>query len=630
MKKILLLLGISVIFLGMVLPVQAQSGAYAALYPADSSQFPQITTLLDVFNDQGQFISGLTPVEVSVLEDGQPRTVDELVEFAVGAQIVVAINPGPSLDIRDGEGLSRYERISLALRNWAQSLPADTQDDLSLVSSTGPILANGTPAEWIGAFNGYQPDFDITRPGLQVLNFAFDTANLPPRQPGMKASILLVTPHIEEPNIQPALEAFTTRAIEEHIQVNVWFSDTETQFNHPSALALQAMAQRTGGRYLAFSGVGPLPDPELYLVTLRRVYRLVYTSQLASPGDHQLAVQVITNGMQLVSPEITFPLDIQPPNPILVSPPAQIVRRAPEDRPFDEEILLPNQQQIEMIIEFPDRHPRPLQRTALYVDGVLVDENLEEPFDVFLWDLELYTTSAQYDLSVEAEDILGLQKQSLTVPVIVTIIYPPGGALAMLVRNNRFITIGAISMAGLVLALILFSGWRRITSLRERRQARATLEDPVTQPVLISPPEPKSAPQKESRSPLIRRQAFKRNAAPAYLVSLDAEGAMTENRIPILGAELTLGTDPIQCSQVLDDTSVSPFHSRVYHSKDGQYFIADNASVAGTWVNYDPISQGGVQLKHGDRINIGQLAFRFSLKKAPKVAEMTVSSQKVV
>jgi hypothetical protein len=71
-------------------------------------------------------------------------------------------------------------------------------------------------------------------------------------------------------------------------------------------------------------------------------------------------------------------VDVQPPNPILVSPPLQIKRQPSPDDPYNEEALLPAKQNIEILVEFPDGHVRELKHTALYVDGQIVDENTSE------------------------------------------------------------------------------------------------------------------------------------------------------------------------------------------------------------------------------------------------------------
>jgi predicted component of type VI protein secretion system len=98
--------------------------------------------------------------------------------------------------------------------------------------------------------------------------------------------------------------------------------------------------------------------------------------------------------------------------------------------------------------------------------------------------------------------------------------------------------------------------------------------------------------------------------------------------IPILEKEMTFGTDPVQCKYVLDDPSISPLHARIKQTPDGNFLIYDHGSVAGTWVNYEPITRDGRHLEHGDRIHFGQLMYRFDLSQPPADVEPKVISTK--
>jgi hypothetical protein len=62
-------------------------------------------------------------------------------------------------------------------------------------------------------------------------------------------------------------------------------------------------------------------------------------------------------------------------------------------------------------------------------------------------------------------------------------------------------------------------------------------------------------------------------------------------------------------------------HARLKRTDGGDFLLFDNNTVAGTWVNYDPISKDGCVLRHGDVVNFGQLMYRFSLKNPPVDAE---------
>jgi hypothetical protein len=621
MRKIsLIVLGLSLLA-GQVYAVRAQEEmATASVSLVDAQGFPTIAALLDVFDEQGQPITGLRPEDVTVLEDGQPYPVSELVETTPPAQIVVAINPGPALAVRDGEGIERIRRVREVLSGWAGARPTENPDDLSLVSIAGPIITHAKPDGWAISLNAFQPDFRTTAPNVQVLSVALNTVNEGTPSPGMKRAILLITPHMDDANVDLLLNDVAQQALNSNVRIFVWFVDSDLYFNTASATAFKALALQTGGDYFAFSGREILPDPEIYFSPLRHLYALHYDSKLTTSGEHDMAVEIQTAGTKLTSEGGTFKLDVRPPNPILVMPPAQILRQAPQDDPYNDQVLLPAKQELEIIIEFPDNHPRPLVRTTLYVDGQPVAQNEAEPFDAFVWDLSAYTESAEHTLVVEAVDSLGMSKASMGAPVTVTVVHPPTGVQAFLARYRLYIATGAISLAGITLVIVLLSGRLRIRSRRERRADRKRFTDPVTQPVKIQQAEPPTKRKQPNRAPWGRGERVK--DAPAYFTRLRIDGEpMTGNPIPVSEPEITFGTDPVQATHVLDHASIAALHARLKRTDGGDFLLLDNHSVAGTWVNYDPIPKSGRVLRHGDVVHFGQLMYRFSLKNPPSDAE---------
>jgi hypothetical protein len=621
MRKISLILLCLLLIAGQSHAVRAQEGvATAELSLLDAQGFPAVSALLDVYDAQGLPVTGLQPADVTLLEDNQPRPIGELVESAPPAQIVVAINPGPALAVRDGQGKARFERVTEVLAGWAGAQLQDNPDNLSLVSIAGPIITHAKPSDWVVSLTSFQPDFRSTTPNIQSLMIALNTVNEPLPLPGMKRAILLITPHMDEPNIDLTLNAMAEQAVASKVRVFVWLVDADLYFNTPSATAFKALALQTGGNYFAFSGLETFPDLESYFSPLRHLYSLSYSSTLTSGEEHTLAVQVQAPGGEIISESKSFSVDIQPPNPIMVTPPEQIVRQAPADDPFNTELLLPEQQPLEIIVEFPDNHPRPLVRTTLYVDDTPVAQNDAEPFEHFVWNLSAYNESAQHELVVEAVDSLGLSKASMSVPVVVTVIHAPTGIQALLAKYRTPIAMSAIALAGGILLIILLSGRLRIKSRRERRETRKRAVDPVTQPVTIQQAEPPSK-RKQARRPPWRR-ADRLPDAPAYLTRLGSNGEpVTGHPIALIETEITFGTDPVEAMHVLDHPSIAALHARIQHKEGGDFRLLDNGTVAGTWVNYEPVPQNGCILKHGDVVNFGQLMYRFTLKNSPAEPE---------
>jgi hypothetical protein len=621
MRKSLTAIIILAVALTWFVPVSAQGEARVDLYDLQTEAFPAMTATLDMFDAAGGFVSGLTSEKISVLEDDQPRPIGSLQERQPGAQFVVAFNPGPVFATRDVNAVSRSDKIIQTLREWAAARPGDASDDLSLVTTDGLVSLHLAAGDFLDALAAYQPEARSIIPSLNTLSRALDIAAEPATQSGMKRAVLFITP-LPDQTALSTLQSLTARAVQLKIRVYVWMVAPKDYFFTNGATALKDLAIQTGGQDFAYSGEEDLPDLETYLNPLRHTYTLTYTSGIKAPGSHTLAIQVDLNGQIVSATPLTFDLDVQPPNPILVSPPEQIVRQSLDVTRYNAMKLAPTEQMVEIIIEFPDGHPRPLVRTTLYVDGEIAAENTAEPFDIFTWDLDGYISSGQHNLQVEAVDSLGLSKVSLGVPVTVTVVKPQRGLQAFLVRNSLWIAGGAVLLAGAALVLILFAGGRlRRSSGAARRLSRKMRLDPLTQPIITTPHAEKHGLQ----LPWARR----RQNAPAYLVRMKGDGQpVTAPPIPLTGSEMTFGTDPTQATHVLDDPSVSPLHARLKKERDGGFYLLDQNSTAGTWVNYEALTDTPKRLQHGDIIHMGQLSYRFMLRKPPEKPKPRIIPQK--
>lgn len=612
---------------------RAQTAAYAEITSIETQEFPQITALVDVFNANGEFMSGLKPDTINVYEDSRERSVDTLTEVESPVQIVVGVNPGPALAVRDANGIARFTRVVDALGVWANAQPTNSQDDLSLVSLSGSLISHAAAKDWFVSLNSFKPEFRTTTPNLQSLTIALDTVNSPTLQPGMKRAILFITPHMEDPNIDNTMAPLIQRAIDTKVRVFVWFVDAENTFNSPSANAFRMLAQQTNGSFFATSGKEQLPDPNAYFDPLRHIYSLTYISMLTDGGDHTLGLYVNTADGQIPALDQSFTVNIQPPNPIFLAPPLQIKRQPPANDPYSED-LTPAQQQIEILVEFPDEHPRELKRTTLSVDGQIVDQNTSEPFETFFWDLSAYDESGQHEITVEVEDSLGLSKSSMGIPVNITVVQPQRGIRALFGKYRSYIVLGAIALAGLLLLGILLRGRTTIVLFPKRREKKKRFEDPLTQPVVVPMEPPVSATKKSKTQPRkiiekLQPKPARLPEAPAYLIRLTNGGEPASGvPIPLAEKDMTFGTDPVQSKHVLDDPSISALHARIKQAEDGHFIIYDHGSIAGTWVNYEPITREGLRLAHGDRIHFGQLAYRFDLSRPPAESEPKVVTKK--
>ncbi len=582
---------------------QSQSTAHISLYALQTGNFPTITAGLDVFDSAGNVVTGLKPDAITLLEDNQPRPLKTFDEVPVGVQFALALDPSPAFAYRDANAVTRYDKIVQILKAWAANHSDTLGDDLSLVPTYGTVYTHmATTAAFLNALAAYQPDLQSISPSLDTLSRALDAVSEPTPQPGMKRAVLYVTSPTASDAIA-TLQSLTGRAVGQQVRVNVWIVSSTDFFSSSGATALKDLAIQTGGQYILFSGQEPLPGLETYLAPLRSTYRLSYTSSIVTSGGHALSAQATLDGVPVTSAPLTFDLNVEPPNPILVAPPMEIVRQSPDERTTATSAFVPTHQAIDIIIEFPDGRTRPLVSTTLFVDNQKVAENTSEPFTHFSWDLSGYATSGQHVLSVEAVDSLGLSKTSLGVPVTVMVIRPHFGLLPFLSRHSAWVALAAILLAGVVLGGVLAGG--RIG--RRSHSVERDSIDPVTQPV------------EGETGRHNMRLPWKLPAKPsdAYLERLKDDGQpVSAPAIPISAPEMTFGSDPLQVTRILDDPSVSPLHARL-REENGEYILSDEKSVAGTWVNYEALTAPR-RLQHGDVLHIGRLSYRFMLRKPPE------------
>jgi len=260
-----------------------------------------------------------------------------------------------------------------------------------------------------------------------------------------------------------------------------------------------------------------------------------------------------------------------------------------------------------------------VKATSLIVDGIVVDINTVEPFEHFVWDLSEYTSNGEHILTAEIEDDLGLTYRSADTSVHVIVGNPSTSVLGIISQNRSILTVIVVAVSGVVLLLVLVLGGRlRPGFLRDRRRKNKQ-SDPVTRPIQID-----QEPTTQPRSTWINRLQWPRrritSKSYAQLVPL-IDGAQEESSppIPISDEIVTFGTDPGKVDQVLDDPSVDGLHAILRRTSEGEFRLSDQGSTAGTWVNYSPVSSGGIQLEQGDLIHLGRVGFRFIMRDPKRV-----------
>jgi hypothetical protein len=626
-------------FGSMLNPAQAQTPASARLSPPDTGGFPHITIYLDVQDAQG-FVHGLQADQVLMRENDRQLAVSELREINPGVQLITAVSPGPAFTIRDGLGNSRYAYVTDALRTWSGIRAQTPPDDLNLIAAGYPEgLHFSSPRDWFSAFNGYQPDAHNAIPTLDTLARALDVAEAETSRPGMGHAVVFITAP-QEAETTANLQNLAERAQQANIRVFVWLLGAPETFTLPSALQLQNLAVQTGGQFFAFSGTEPIPDLEDLLEPLRNVYALSYESEINRSGVHQLIAEINTPSLQVSTSPSSFELTVLPPNPIFASLPVSIARAKPEvengqaliSTEVQKAALAPAEQSLEVLIEFPDGYPRTLRRTTLYVDGVLVDENTAPPFEMFTWDLRPYTQTGKHLLRVEVADSLGLIGTSIDMGVHITVQPPRRNFLTLLLTWRNALLAGLVVLSAGILAMLLLVLGGRLRPRWEGENLRpaprklparhGSSRRPAQQVKKVEETSVQRIPNWLSHLQLHPRRLAP--TAPAFITPLsEPEDTPPVAPIPITGNVVTFGRDAIRATLVIDDVSVNEIHARLQREGNA-YRLCDSGSIAGTWVNYTPVSPQGTLLENGDFIHIGRIGFRFTQREPDHVRKPVV------
>lgn len=604
---------LSLLLLTLPYSVQAQGGFSLVLYPPDLEQFPKVTLYVDAYDAQGQFISSMDLNSFKVFEDGYERTLNEAQLLEPGLHTIIALNLGATLSNRtDTTVPTRYEETVYAIASWLQSLQSNSPDQYSLTSNEG-ILANSVQEKgtYINLLQNYKPNLFNFQPDLGSLSQALDIAAQPDPNSNAKQAILLITPL----PLDQSLANMTTmqkRAQELGVPINVWLVAPDTAATAPAVEQLTALASSTGGRFLFYPENLQQPNVEDYMGKLRGVYRLRYTSGVSQSGVHTVRVEGKYGSQTAATPETPFVIDLNLPTAVLVGLPDEVKRE--DVNSGGDKTLQPGFITIQANFLFPDGYERQLKSTRLYVDGVPIAENQQEPFGIFAWPLNEYQFSGEHLLSVEVEDILGFRSISPPVSVMVTVasLYPSWLTVIM-----KFLMAG-----GWIPVAITALGGTIILSLQLRRRRKTALEngdDFIVQGNLD--PLIQSIPGLYDRSDETGYELAKKKieipeleeVPPCLVWDGKTPSPLKENMICIDGKEIIIGADPAQCSFPIQAAGVSTQHACLVRHENGSVTIADLGSELGTWVNYAPVSSKGLVLNDGDLVQIGSITFRYRI-----------------
>jgi hypothetical protein len=589
--------------------VRAQEARQITLSAPDLAKYPDITFYIDVNSREGRSITHLTADQITLDENGIEQ---ELLDFQVlspGIQLVAAFNLSNPFAIQDINGNSRFDFIKQSLLDWAAQAQTSAPDDISIVSNDGLEHSHLVEKSAVTSIlEGYDPDLRETESNFNVLAKAISIASDPVDQPGMKRIVLFYT---SQPTTEgfAAIDNLISQAVDNQVKVYTILVSSPAFFSSAGAAKLQDLSSNTHGLFLPFSGDEPLEDLTQLFEPLHSTYLVNYRSQIVTPGTHTLEVTVDSTLSPIVGVREFF-IDVQPPNPIFVSPPRVISREILEENSMEStnQVFQPETYPLHILLEFPDNHPRDIEELIFRVDGEIVARKTSPPYDEFIWDLSSYETSAVHHLSLEAVDILGLSRLSVETPVEINVVIPPPD-LPSIIRTNAPALAGlaVILLAGIALFIFVSQGRIQpgVTNIFQSfstKWVQFTKSRTLIKKIL---PGKNNDPEE---SPDLTKNSYRLIAINDVSQQLFPEPVRVDEHEIKIGSSL-----PVKGIQV-KHPSVIKEHAMINCLSDKKFQITDLGSTAGTWINYQQIKSGKPQfLKDGDIIHIGEAIFRFQV-----------------
>ena len=578
----LILCLISAMLIQPISPARAQEFTpRVVLEDLDTREFPKLAMNFSIPGGLEQETS-LAASHVSVIENDTQIAVETLTSEYVGVHFGLVINPERTLVLTYPSGYSNYDRMLAAMRELGSDLTPVTGDVYSLFINPNiryDQLENYT--EWKKALEAYTENQRQMNSSLQSLE---EAVTLLTSNPSSKETVLVyMTPYIE-PDELPALTALIKQAGEAGIPVHIWMTAAPVVIGSTYQTDLDTACQTWGGSLTILSGSQIPPNPRDYLKGKGYRYTVTWQSEIRSGSTQRISLRLTSPGEDILTSAVSeVALEVLPTSLSFTNLPEQLTVEIRSD-----EVIEPAQLPVQALIEFPDGFPREILSTSLFANGSLVEQQKEAPFGDFVLDLSQYRDQSKLSLQFSAEDALGFETRSEMKYVALTWSDPTANEPESL-TSNLWLWLGlGLAALGLLAVIIL------PTRLKKK----------TTKPVAAEPSETVARVEPESYIPV---------KTYGSLIKLDRDNTPCAEKPLLLTKEVTLiGKDPQQANLVLSDEALEPLHADIHAFPDGRTRLTDFHTTAGTYVNFQPVDTKGAEIRHGDILHFGRLAYRFN------------------
>jgi len=575
----------------------------------DITRFPTVTVFFQLV-DLSRGLPTAQRVEVrSVREDGQeiPSGEWKLDLEDRGADIVILLDASQSILSPQSRGYTGEPRLSEArefVSKVAQGKSASSRMVLiapvgDRIDFIGPRQLTNNGGDVSNALQQFsfppRPKGKEATPLFDLLSRAVEILTQRPDATGRPGVVIVLSDGIDFLSDQQVVDV-TGRAMDNRIVVHaVQIGPAQGKGSERAMENMRRIAGQTGGQVLIFGQ----SDPEPFYQSLKawaQVQTLHYRSRVRQSGTHQIDLQMVSGGQPL-GVSASYAIHLSPPqveldweghsegrggesSPILVSetPSLPLTIRIRWADSYGHGNVAIRQIRIGESVAGFEKTGGQVEGGAVIVQGIV--DLSQAPQGI-------------YPIRVDVEDGLGLSGTGEG-PLIRQRIVPPSPAGRGL--------LDVLPLASCVVALVaLMVAAIAITRVPRLREAAVSMTQPVVQRI------------KEVTEPFFPSGAA-RGSEPARAWLVVVEGEAERRTIPIRSTHVRLGRDETLANITFTDRSVSRLHCRIEEVEEGVFYIYDEGSTSGTYVNYEQVPINGTRLQDGDLINLGRVQLHFQLR----------------
>lgn len=601
-----------------VLAQEGESGRRLEITAVDRSDFPELGLNVIATDVQSRPLETLAGLRLR--ENGVPIADFGLEEVAVGLDLIFVLDAG----VEPGSAAPAsgwLQTVQDAILRFGGRYMEASRDEVSLLVAAREdgrwlVENKSDPGTLITALDGYEVPEDQEPQTLALLERALAAATaedapastLTPLDPEARfQAIILFTSGI-------GLNRYLFPPLVEEARANGIPIFVVAYGLEPSPTTLETLTwlyRPTRGTFVHLAEPAAADDIYETLQANGIQRQLRYESNLRETGTYSVSVS-----LEQAQDHLLLDLELASPR-VEVTWPERQIRRVGAGPETELTALQPAVQSVPVRVTWPGGTARDIVGARLLLDGERQPAQVtgSAPDLDFEWDIA-DLGEGDYTLTVQVTDTLGLTAESDPHPVSIAVVRPEplptatvlptvpargvteAGGLApqlrpqlrTLLQRSNLIAVGTGGVFLLIVAAVIV--------LRRRNPP---------------PREPgEAAPATPAETLSARPVEYQ---AEAYLVLLSPSTAGPEH-VTLPGANVLLGRDPDQVDIPLADSSVARLHARI-RRRNGEYWLYDEGSASGTFLNFERLGLAPQPLATGDEIRLGRIRLRFYLPEVP-------------